>query len=481
MKIKIIIGAVSAVAVLAIIGAVLFFGNFFKKDPKLAVTEAAANTLNEFTETIDSTYADFQRNVMSGQYKADVSLGINDVSGGAFASVEPSILSAARMFTLKDSLRYDPVNKRREDKLTIQLAVTPLAELILYADPTEVALSAPIAFDYYVTADPEHFPNAWNNSIIGRTLAPDYGYMLEGPMEKTIYDTYESVWFPAPYEEPAANFNTDLYMRILDANTEYLYVGSEKLADGEWEKNCDAYDVTFTRETLQTLIDAVMADLIKMNELPQELVGDYVNQLVSRVGSVISGNETLRVFVADNKIAGADIGGERIYFKGGDINLSEIHLAAGDGLIDLNLAMQLGEHLIIKADMKITPPGAAVSEVSMDYEWDNTSASDDNFSLKMSFVTGDETAELSANGSYNVTEEHSDMRLDNLAVKVNGTDIEAEIDLSYSMTVRADSEPVEVTGERKALTDVNEMDVLFMYTKLLENPQIGALLGQIGL
>jgi hypothetical protein len=434
-KIFIVVASVAVLA--AIIVAVLYFGNF--GEPRAVVLKAFGRTLNEFGSRAALPTLN---EIMKGQYRQDIALSVNKLGGNALKDADPSALAALRMFTLKDTAIYDAAAKKRQDTLSLQLAVTKLAEATIISSPSEVAVSAPLLFDYFITFDPSRYVNEWDNSFLERSA----GAVWDPAMESAVYEAYRRLLFPEPVEETINSFSLEQYAAILDNETEYIYIGKETLTDGGFTKPCDRYRMTLPETAAEKLSALLIGDILKTGAVPEA----YEAQLTTRLKNPPSAL-SVNVYIADGKVAGVTLGDGKefaVYFTGEQINLENIHarLIIGGAVLDARLTSQTSD------------------------------ANGSGFTLQLSGADAGNSVTLTANGVMEAGDERFELDLDSVALNIDVDGVNLEADFSLELSVSADTGPIADTGEARSLSSVTEMDVLEMYIKLLSDPQIGALL-----
>ncbi len=481
---KTVIIIVGAAVLIAIIVAVLYFGNFLNREPQTAVLGAVSKTLGEFGFTGESSYTSHFNNLMSGQFKQDISVKVNSLSGESFKDADPSALAALRMFAFKDSVRYDPAAKRRQDKLSVQLAVTPLAEAAIISAPNEVIASVPLLFDYAVRFDPAKYVSEWDNSVLGRSA----GAVWDPAMEAAVYEAYKALLFPEPYTPAENPFNLELYRAILSTGVEYIYIGKETLADGDFQKNCDLYRVNFSGKTVSNLLNALTSDLTDIGVIPSELAVRIMTQMRGLSAVLESAAAfAVDVYVADGKVAGVTLGdadGFALYFKGEDVNLEDVHLKiSGDGmLLDARAAARLRDPdaLYTSGAVTLSQSGQSATELSWLFDWDNSNTSGDNLKLDASLKSA-ETGDISITAEGNLVAApgrvESDLESLRLAADIGG--MTSEMDIALESYIYTDTGAIDAPADIRELSAVTEMDVLEMYLKLYSDPQLGALFNQI--
>jgi hypothetical protein len=375
------------------------------------------------------------------------------------------------MFTFKDSARIDAAAKKRQDMLSVQLAVTPLAEAIVISDPSRVAVSVPLLFDYFVAFDPSKYVSEWDNSVLGRSAGAVWDPLMEG----TVYEIYKSLLFPEPTLLTDNPFNIESYTAILDDNTEYIYVGKETVTDGGFTKRCDHYRVTVPGSAAADLLNAIVADLSNVGAVPAESAA----QIITRLGNA---DINLDVYLADGKVAAVTIGDSRqlaVYFNGDDVNLEKIHAVfiTGDLAFDAQLSMQMREEDIVIIDCAVAAQSAG-EDITFDFNlhWNDPATTGGNFMTYLKAANAETNVTLAANGDLDAAEDRVELDFKSVAVNMDVEDFALEADFSLELSVSADSNPIDEAGDIRNLSSVTEMDVLDMYIKLLSDPQIGALL-----
>jgi hypothetical protein len=465
---KKIIIAVAGVAVLAgiIIVAVLYFGKF--GGPRTVVLKAAAKTIGEFGSGVTLPPVN---EIMAGQYRQDIAVGINKLGGDALKDVDASLLAVLQLFTFKDSARYDPALQKRQDTLSVQLAVTPLAEATIISEPSQIAVSAPLLFDYFVTFDPSKYVSEWDNSVLGRSA----GAVWDPAMESVVYEAYKSLLFPERTAFTENPFNLELYTAILDDEIEYNYIGKETVTDGAFTKRCDLYRVTVPGSAVVSLLNAVVSDLSKIGAI----LAENAAQIISQLGNA---DINLDVYLADGKVAVVTIGDSRqlaLYFTGDDINLEKVHAVfiTGDISFDAQLEMQMREEDTVIIDCAVTAQSAGdVTTFDFNLHWNDPAASGGNFMTYLNVTNAGDNITFAANGDLDAADDRVELDLDSVTLNTDIGSAALEADFSLELNIRADSSPIDAAGDIRSLSSVTEMDVLDMYLKLLSDPQIGALL-----
>jgi hypothetical protein len=141
-------------------------------------------------------------------------LGLNHLRG--IEGLDPAILSAAPMLSLRNVLRWDSARNAYAASVSLQMAVTTLLSADLHLDQDIIAVNIPLLFDHSITMDPRRLGSEWDSSIPGSMLAPG---IIDDAM---FYYMYSSI-FDRREEVDIAAFISSL--AALAANTGFYYEG----------------------------------------------------------------------------------------------------------------------------------------------------------------------------------------------------------------------------------------------------------------
>lgn len=487
-------------AVVIIIGAAVWIGNrSLNRNPKTEVLHALAQTYGEIKQS-DQTLSTLCNEIFSGVWQQDITLGIDKLDTDLVA-LDPRILSAAGIVTLKNTTRRDTAANKLTDTLSVQFAVTPLAELTVYADPDLLAFTVPKIFDYYVTADPRRIADEWDASLLGTYLTTIGGTILQDE----FYAYYTRLLFSAP-KTPAAQPDWLRHIGILDEKAEYVYMDRSAIqTENEPDMEADAYEIRIPAESLNAFW-AAANPAGAIERLPGDLIGESLNALLDGVSEVrfrdIDTNPFARLYVRDGKVVLAElhfcviVNGAAWFcdwsfkFSGETANLDDVRLSLL--LMDETGRMYevTGHHEARVGNPDLTYSVGELSvrnnrdalplSVSWNLSWDRTVKTGDNLTLNATAKIGNVTdLSMDARGQLAVdyAARRVDLNMKNLALAMYLPQGNLNMSFNAQYWLRTDDEPVTYNEDGCVpLTTVNEMDLLAMYTRLSADPQLGTLL-----
>jgi hypothetical protein len=507
MNKKWIISLCIAGTVAVIIGAYFIFNNFFSKggNPKLAVLDALRRTVSEINAP-GVRLGDVYALLTADAYRQDVTLGINRMGGSLLPDIDPRILSLMELFTLRYSGRRSSpsaADARRLDSLGVNLAVTGLADIIVYSEPERLALTVPQLADFYVTLDPRRIARDWDESLLGRYFFPLDGLILEEP----FYDYFSMIMFPEKHPAKPAEEPSHLLQSItaLFEDAEITLLSEKKnLTDGATHRVCDAYRITVTQEAMNRFWRELRPDF---NRFPDDLIGDALNQWAGAPGTMyFERGLDIEVYVYRRRIAGIhletrvsgfasplDIEGT-VQFNGQSAILDRmtsdwvIGTDTGGLSVYAALASDVGnpDTFVSEASISVrstNDPDGLPLTAGWDIKWDRKQVAGDNFTLRAGLETpGDYGAAVTAAGIIMADAERGylDVNLRNAALDLRSPWGGLDTSLSARYILRPDNETISIDGQAQLpLSEIGELDVLLMLGRLMGHPVLGGLLGDL--
>jgi hypothetical protein len=446
--------------------------------------------------------------ITQNNWRQEVTLGVNRLGGSLLPDIDPRIMSLLELFTFRYNGRKDissPTQVRRLDSLGINLAVTPLADIIIYSEPSLLALSVPQVADYFITLDPRRVTQAWDGSLLGHYFFPIDGIILEEP----FYDYFTRILFPEREAEKHERSSLMQHILLLNEGTEFFYEGTSLIKiNGEMQWNCDVYRIVITQEAVNTFWQAVRPSF---TPFPDDLIGDILNEQVDIIGMLqFESGLDIEMYVYDRKVAGAKINTQiSSPFETVDAALHFYCYGDGARLDSINASLYINHsyggisaHAYMVSDFG--NPNVLLSETSLsvlntyngdstafsinwDIRWDKRGAGD-NFSLQAGLdlpgfgQPSGLQANVTASGAVmgDAEREYLDINLKNAALNLTSPWGALETSLSARYILRPDNETLSIEGQGQVpLTGVTELDVLLMFGRLMNHPTLSGLLGDM--
>ncbi|MCL2707697.1 MAG: hypothetical protein FWF03_01135 [Defluviitaleaceae bacterium] len=488
MSKKIVVIIILSVAAAAAAFAAVRFGPFGKRDPKLEVLLAVSKTYAEVKRP-DTTLISLLSEIIQNKWDGAFSLSVNKLEAGLF-ELEPQITSALGIFTLNGSARRDTARSQIEASLGLQLAVTQVAELLLYFDKDLFAASVPKAYGNYITVDPRRVADEWDASILGDYFGPIGGTILQDP----FYEYYKMILFSAPKSEPADRRSLAQAALRLDEGAKYVREDKE---DGK-----DVYSITLPGDSLNAFMREIFPLGGPEDGLPDDLIGDAINGLFEMLDGVsVAGDVSIRLYVEGGKVssinfeAGAEFSEGEFgltgwaAFRGKETNLDDIELTAriSNGtqvyLLYAEFINKFHDAASSDTDMKIKlvdeNTSGTLIDASIEKRWDKSARAGDNLSFQAGAKFGGNEIKIGAGGFCYADDagKKLDVNLRNLSFVLTtpGGNVDASVNLRVALA--ADEFEIDFDeSEAVRIGSINEFDVLLMIANLLSDSQLGPLL-----
>ena len=181
--------------------------------PQFFLARAAYNTASEFMPLIESASL-LVPQIQNSALRNEFTLNIGRIENGIADHIPPSIRAAIPMMALRGAVLWDDSRDIFNLNLSLQAAVTTLADADLYMQHNQIALYAPMFFGRPIVADPSRLGSEWAASPISG--------IFDIWIDDAIFYHYYSMLFAYVKEVDIAVFRDDIMSTIRDAQIEYL-------------------------------------------------------------------------------------------------------------------------------------------------------------------------------------------------------------------------------------------------------------------
>jgi hypothetical protein len=493
---------------LIIIGAAVFFINralFLTNDPKTEVLRSIENTMGEIAAP-DIDIIKLFRAVTADIWRQEIKMTVNRLNTTLFEA-DPRVLSALQMLTLESITTNARGTPQLYSSLYGSIIATPLAELHMFAEPDIFGIAAPQALGQFITLNPRSVSDEWNRSVLGLYL----GGMDNNFLQDAFYAYYNRLLFPQQTGQTAAWPSADVFGPVLE-QAAYKYDGKVTVIFGESEWQTDAYTMTVPAEALNECYGSVAAAPAFNPDWPGDIIGQALNRAAEAIRGLRFDGDTVVTLYADGdmirrvQFSAAVVIGNNTFECTGTMALPGEKPAARLDKIDAQIAVNGGGaayQISLSAAARVSEPSvtetrweaaawdaraeAEPARFSGHFNWDRTQPAGDNLSFALDAALNIDTGlKISTEGRLAAFEETAEQspsveadlrRLDVLLQLPQG---KWDISLKGEYLLRTAGESLlfnDGEDNQIPLAQITEMDVLEMYAKLLEDPQLSAILG----
>lgn len=412
--------------------------------PQFFVARAMLNLAQEVTPEANNMQAAVEliETILNDSWRQDLVVGVNHLEGDISTHIDPSILAAVPMTSLRSIVRWDNTREAFEAEMALQMAATTIASAALYLDRDMIAVNIPLLFDFGLTVNPRRLGSEWDASLLG-------GMLFSGIIDdQSFYQIYTEIIF-----DPMEQVETDISgfissMPELLRHIDFEYGGRQNLDDDIIVGSIDVFYLTVPVFQLNTSAKHLMEDITFVEDLNITL---FINGR-----QVVGIDYETRVEV--NRLALSQSGQIR-FTEARQIQFEVISLEAGMDFmhsVQGNLSFDEGMgYQSISFDINLAERRQLLS---------STHVPRDFFAINME-------GQMRLSPQYNRIE--ADLR--DLSVYWQNS----EISLNARYTIQVDNTPVIFDNSNtKPLTDLNLFDLLGVYTRLEDSP-LGGMLGSL--
>jgi hypothetical protein len=446
---------------------------------------AIGRTFGEINQH-DTRFIPLFSDMISNAWKHELSIGINRV-GSDFFDIDPRILAALNLFTFNNTLRRSDDGQMLDGKFTVQFAVTPVADILFYADSNLIALNMPQGFDYYITADPRRVADEWDMSMLGEYFGLTHGMILQD----AFYDYYARIINFTPAEREDAPSWREHTTRLSE-NIEIEYLGKNPKGD--------AYSIIINIDDMNDFLTR-SNPLGNIQTFPDDLIGDFVNEQMENIQNArLVGSIIIELYVASGKMSGLlietqaelygniwDVRADAV-FKGETANLDDIsaiiQISNGDRSYDILIESKsrVGNADLTYSDFSLSVNNG-LFDINWRLNWDRTLRQGDNFTFWMEARYGnDYSISLNTGGTVSIDSSHQyiDANLRRMEIDLNTDEGSFDANINLRYILRPDHDGFQILeGTKIPITLINEMDIISIYSNLTTDPRLGPLFGMI--
>ena len=437
IRVWIIIAAIGA----GCVGAVGVYGPRLARStaPQFFVARAMLTLAQGVMPEIENlqAFSDLIEAFNNGVWRQELRLGINQLEGEITSNIDPSILSAAPMFTLKNVTRWDNVQEAFAAELALQMATTTIVNADLYLDRERMIVNIPMLFDFGLTVDPRRLGSDWDASLIG-------GMLLPGIIDdEAFYQMYMEMLFSPREEADLSGFIAS--MPELLRHMDFEYGGRHAIDD--FEQRVDIFYLTIPKYQVNASIGYVISGVDFTDDITLVL---HIN------GRHVLGID-YKTSIDVNHLQLAQSGHIRFTEELGQLQFELVSLESGmDSMHSIHGTLLFSDG-----------PGHQAISFNINFT-ENRDLLSSRGPPQPSFIASLEGKIQIYPQDYRI---EADFR--NLSISWQSSDIS----LIAQYAIQVDNEPVifDDTNSR-ALTDLNIFDLLGMYARIEGSP-LGGMLG----
>ena len=170
---RLFIGLIAACTVC--VGAAAIYGPTLARQmfPQFFVLRAAANLTREIIPENQALQLPvLLSEILRDSWRQEFIIGLNRLETD-IADIDPNIMSAAQILSLRNVVRWDRVQNVYAAELALQMAATPLISADFHFNEERIAVTVPMLLDQSLTINPRRFGGELRESILGTFIQAD--------------------------------------------------------------------------------------------------------------------------------------------------------------------------------------------------------------------------------------------------------------------------------------------------------------------